>query len=99
MILSLNSAAIVRAAVLGLRVCGRRKTRHADHRHVLDRPGDDKGTRRGCSSKRSALGRQPIIRRIPKAATGELTLMQGGAEGDVQETQDILSKLAGNQTQ
>ena len=40
----------------------------------------------------------PLSGGIPKAAIGQLTLMQGGAEADVQETQAILSKLAGNQT-
>ena len=40
----------------------------------------------------------PLSGGIPKAAIGQLTLMQGGAQGDVQETQGILSKLAGNQT-
>jgi 2-hydroxy-3-oxopropionate reductase len=40
----------------------------------------------------------PLSGGAPKAATGELTLMQGGAPADVEEAQAILSGVARNQT-
>ncbi len=40
----------------------------------------------------------PLSGGIPRAATGELTLMQGGAEADVAQAQAVLSRLATNQT-
>jgi 2-hydroxy-3-oxopropionate reductase len=40
----------------------------------------------------------PLSGGIPKAATGELTLMQGGEAEDVAEAQEILAKVASNQT-
>jgi 2-hydroxy-3-oxopropionate reductase len=40
----------------------------------------------------------PLSGGIPKAATGELTLMQGGTPDDVAEAQAILSHVASNQT-
>ena len=40
----------------------------------------------------------PLSGGIPKAATGELTLMQGGTADDVAEAQAILSHVASNQT-
>lgn len=40
----------------------------------------------------------PLSGGIPKAATGELTLMQGGTPDDVAEAQAILSAVASNQT-
>ena len=40
----------------------------------------------------------PLSGGIPKAATGELTLMQGGAVEDVALAQGILARVASNQT-
>lgn len=40
----------------------------------------------------------PLSGGIPKVATGELTLMQGGRDADVAKAQDLLSPLAANQT-
>jgi 2-hydroxy-3-oxopropionate reductase len=40
----------------------------------------------------------PLSGGIPKAATGDLTLMQGGSPDDVAEAQAILSQVASNQT-
>jgi 2-hydroxy-3-oxopropionate reductase len=40
----------------------------------------------------------PLSGGIPKAATGELTLMQGGAPEDVAAAQAILARVASNQT-
>ena len=40
----------------------------------------------------------PLSGGIPKAALGELTLMQGGTEADVAEAQSVLAKVASNQT-
>ncbi len=98
-ILSLNSATIVRAAVFGPEgVAAGAKPGTL----IIDMSSIDPETTKALAADAQAKGLRwvdsPLSGGIPKAATGQLTLMQGGAEADVQETQAILSKLAGNQT-
>ncbi|KAE8235341.1 hypothetical protein A4X03_0g9816 [Tilletia caries] len=98
-ILSLNSAAIVRAAVYGPQgVAEGAKPGTL----IIDMSSIDPETTKALATEGLAHGLRwvdsPLSGGIPKAAIGQLTLMQGGAEADVRETQAILSKLAGNQT-
>ncbi|THV14929.1 NAD(P)-dependent oxidoreductase [Rhizobium rhizophilum] len=98
-ILSLNSAAIVRAAVLGPQgVADGAKPGTL----IIDMSSIDPETTKALATEGAARGLRwvdsPLSGGIPKATIGQLTLMQGGAPTDVQETQAILSKLAGNQT-
>ncbi|MBX9468824.1 MAG: NAD(P)-dependent oxidoreductase [Rhizobium sp.] len=98
-ILSLNSAAIVRAAVFGPQgVADGAKPGTL----IIDMSSIDPETTKALATEGAARGLRwvdsPLSGGIPKAAIGQLTLMQGGAPTDVQETQAILSKLAGNQT-
>ncbi len=63
-ILSLNSAKIVRLAVFGEGgVAGGARPGTAHHRHVLDRPGGDEGAGVRGGGKGPALGRQPPVGR------------------------------------
>eukprot|EP01032_Pedospumella_encystans_P001994 gene1994-2336_t len=94
-ILSLNSAAIVRAAVFGQQgVAEGAKPGTL----IIDMSSIDPETTKALATEGAARGLRwvdsPLSGGIPKAATGQLTLMQGGAEADVLETQAILSKLA-----
>ena len=98
-ILSLNSPAIVRAAVFGPQgVADGAKPGTL----IIDMSSIDPETTKALATEGATHGLRwvdsPLSGGIPKAAIGQLTLMQGGAQGDVQETQGILSKLAGNQT-
>lgn len=98
-ILSLNAPRIVRAAVFGpsgVAEGARPGTLIIDMSSIspeattaLAAEAADRGLRWVDS---------PLSGGIPKAATGELTLMQGGAEPDVAEAQQILARVAANQT-
>jgi 2-hydroxy-3-oxopropionate reductase len=98
-ILSLNSARIVETAVFGTDgvVQGA-----AAGTVIIDMSSIDPVATRALAEKAQALDLgwvdSPLSGGIPKAATGELTLMQGGAEADVSTAQRILSQVAANQT-
>lgn len=98
-ILSLNSAAIVRAAVFGAHGVAQGARPGT---LVIDMSSIDPETTKAFATEGRGLGLRwvdsPLSGGIPKAATGQLTLMQGGEEADVLETQAILSRLASNQT-
>jgi 2-hydroxy-3-oxopropionate reductase len=98
-ILSLNAARIVRAAVFGP---GGVAEGAAPGTLILDMSSIDPETTRALAQEASLRGLRwvdsPLSGGIPKAATGELTLMQGGAEADVAEAQGVLSRVATNQT-
>lgn len=98
-ILSLNAARIVRAAVFGP---GGVAEGAAPGTLILDMSSIDPEATKALAADAADRGLRwvdsPLSGGIPKAATGELTLMQGGAEGDVAEAQAILSRVAANQT-
>lgn len=98
-ILSLNSAAIVRAAVFG-------KDGVASGAQpgtvVIDMSSIDPEATKALASDASAAGLRwvdsPLSGGAPKAATGELTLMLGGAAQDVADARGVLDHLARNCT-
>ena len=94
-----NAARIVRAAVFGP---GGVAEGAAAGTLVIDMSSIDPEATRALAAEAAERGLRwvdsPLSGGIPKAALGQLTLMQGGAEADVAEAQDILSRLAGNQT-
>lgn len=98
-ILSLNAAHIVRAAVFGSEgvANGARPSTL-----VIDMSSIDPESTKQLAADAAEQGLRwvdsPLSGGIPKAATGELTLMQGGAFDDVAEAQGILAKVASNQT-
>ncbi|MFN7104211.1 MAG: NAD(P)-dependent oxidoreductase [Pseudorhizobium sp.] len=98
-ILSLNSARVVRAAVFGENgiVEGA-----APGTLIIDMSSIDPESTRALAAEAAEAGMRwvdsPLSGGIPKAATGELTLMQGGAEADVLVAQGILASVASNQT-
>ncbi|WP_337269196.1 NAD(P)-dependent oxidoreductase [Oryzifoliimicrobium ureilyticus] len=98
-ILSLNSATIVRAAVFG---DGGVAEGAKSGTLIIDMSSIDPETTKSLADEGAAKGLRwvdsPLSGGIPKAAAGQLTLMQGGSEENVRETQSILSNLAGNQT-
>jgi len=98
-ILSLNAAHIVRAAVFGP---GGVAEGAAPGTLVLDMSSIDPEATKALAADASARGLRwvdsPLSGGIPKAATGELTLMQGGAPDDVAAAQSILAGVAANQT-
>jgi 2-hydroxy-3-oxopropionate reductase len=98
-ILSLNSAAIVRAAVLGPQGVaeGARPGTLIIDMSSID-PEMTKALSAECAVRGLRWVDSPLSGGIPKAAIGQLTLMQGGAAADVEDAQAILSNLAGNQT-
>ncbi len=69
---------------------------------IIDMSSIDPAATRGLAADAAARELRwvdsPLSGGIPKVATGELTLMQGGAPEDVQEAQAILSDVASNQT-
>jgi 2-hydroxy-3-oxopropionate reductase len=98
-ILSLNAPRIVRAAVFGAGgVAEGAKPRTL----LIDMSSIDPEATKALAADAAAKGLRwvdsPLSGGIPKAATGELTLMQGGAEEDVAEAQAILAQVASNQT-
>jgi 2-hydroxy-3-oxopropionate reductase len=98
-ILSLNAPRIVRAAVFGP---GGVAEGAAPGTLIIDMSSIDPEATKALAEDAKAKGLRwvdsPLSGGIPKAATGELTLMQGGAPEDVAEAQAILSKVASNQT-
>jgi 2-hydroxy-3-oxopropionate reductase len=98
-ILSLNAPHIVRAAVFG---AGGVAEGAAPGTLVIDMSSIDPEATKALARDAAARGLRwvdsPLSGGIPKAATGELTLMQGGAEADVAEAQAVLAQVASNQT-
>ena len=98
-ILSLNAPHIVRAAVFG-------PNGVADGAEpgllIIDMSSIDPAVTRALAAEAAERGLRwvdsPLSGGAPKAEIGQLTLMQGGAEADVREAQDILSQVASNQT-
>ncbi|WP_149587419.1 NAD(P)-dependent oxidoreductase [Tabrizicola flagellatus] len=98
-ILSLNAAHIVRAAVFGP---GGVAEGAAPGTLVIDMSSIDPVATEALAEDAAEKGLRwvdsPLSGGIPKAATGELTLMQGGAPADVAEAQEVLRGVASNQT-
>lgn len=98
-ILSLNAPHIVRAAVFGT---GGVAEGAAAGTLVIDMSSIDPGATRALAAEAAERGLawvdSPLSGGIPKVATGELTLMQGGDAGAVARAQAILSSVAANQT-
>lgn len=98
-ILSLNSAKVVRAAVFG---AGGVAEGAAAGTLIIDMSSIDPESTKALAAEAAGRGLRwvdsPLSGGAPKAATGELTLMQGGAQADVDEAQAILSRVARNQT-
>ncbi|OYX17520.1 MAG: 6-phosphogluconate dehydrogenase [Rhodobacterales bacterium 32-66-9] len=98
-ILSLNAPRIVRAAVFGP---GGVAEGAAQGTLVIDMSSIDPEATKALAAEAAEKGLRwvdsPLSGGIPKAATGELTLMQGGAEADVAEAQAVLAGVASNQT-
>ena len=98
-ILSLNAPRIIRAAVFGP---GGVAEGAAPGTLIIDMSSIDPEATKALAEDAAAMGLRwvdsPLSGGIPKAATGELTLMQGGATDDVAKAQAILSKVASNQT-
>jgi 2-hydroxy-3-oxopropionate reductase len=98
-ILSLNAPQIVRAAVFG---AGGVAAGAAPGTLIIDMSSIDPEATKALAADAAAIGLawvdSPLSGGIPKVATGELTLMQGGAPADVAAAQAILSRVASNQT-
>lgn len=98
-ILSLNAPHIVRAAVFGPNGVAAGAARGT---LVIDMSSIDPEATRALAAEAKAHGLawvdSPLSGGIPKAATGQLTLMQGGDPDDVAEAQELLKNLASNQT-
>ena len=98
-ILSLNAARIVRLAVFGSNGVA---DGAAPGTLIIDMSSIDPGSTKALAADAAARGLRwvdsPLSGGIPKAATGELTLMQGGAAEDVAAAQKVLAKVASNQT-
>ena len=98
-ILSLNAAHIVRAAVFGPAGVAEGA---APGTLIIDMSSIDPAATRTLAADAAAKGLgwvdSPLSGGIPKVATGELTLMQGGAPEDVATAQSLLAKVASNQT-
>ena len=99
MILSLNAPRIVRAAVFGPEGVA---AGAAPGTLIIDMSSIDPESTKALAAEAAAQGLRwvdsPLSGGIPKAATGELTLMQGGSAEDVAAAQAILSQVAANQT-
>jgi 2-hydroxy-3-oxopropionate reductase len=98
-ILSLNAPHIVRAAVFG---AGGVAEGAGPGTLIIDMSSIDPEATKALATDAAAKGLHwvdsPLSGGIPKAATGELTLMQGGTPEAVAAAQVILSKVASNQT-
>lgn len=98
-ILSLNAPRIVRAAVFGP---GGVAEGARPGTLIIDMSSISPEATTALAAEAAERGLRwvdsPLSGGIPKAATGELTLMQGGAEADVAEAQKILARVAANQT-
>lgn len=98
-ILSLNAPHIVRAAVFGPSGVAEGA---AAGTLLIDMSSIDPAATKKLAAEAADKGLRwvdsPLSGGAPKAATGQLTLMQGGAEADVAEAQEVLSGVASNQT-
>lgn len=98
-ILSLNAPHVVRGAVFGRHGVAEGATVGT---LIIDMSSIDPTATRALAADATAQGLRwvdsPLSGGIPKAALGQLTLMQGGAPADVAEAQGILSNVASNQT-
>jgi 2-hydroxy-3-oxopropionate reductase len=98
-ILSLNAAHIVRAAVFGKVGVAEGA---APGTLIIDMSSIDPEATKALAADATARGLNwvdsPLSGGIPKAATGELTLMQGGTPENIAAAQAILAKVASNQT-
>ncbi len=99
MILSLNSPKVVRAAVFGP---GGVAEGAAPGTLIIDMSSIDPESTKALAADAREKGLRwvdsPLSGGIPKAATGDLTLMQGGDVHDVAEAQNVLRRVASNQT-
>ncbi|AWB08148.1 6-phosphogluconate dehydrogenase (plasmid) [Azospirillum humicireducens] len=98
-ILSLNSPGIVRAAVFGpngVAEGARPGTL------IVDMSSIDPDATRALAADAAAKGLRwvdsPLSGGAPKALIGQLTLMLGGADGDVADAREVLKDVAGNIT-
>jgi 2-hydroxy-3-oxopropionate reductase len=98
-ILSLNSPRIVRSAVFG---AGGVAEGAAPGTLLIDMSSIDPESTKALAADAAGRGLRwvdsPLSGGIPKAALGELTLMQGGTAADVAEAQAVLAQVASNQT-
>ena len=98
-ILSLNAPHIVRAAIFGPDGVA---AGAAPGLLIIDMSSIDPAATRELAAEAATRGLRwvdsPLSGGAPKVELGQLTLMQGGSEADVRETQDILAQLASNQT-
>ncbi|TGD41749.1 NAD(P)-dependent oxidoreductase [Pseudotabrizicola sediminis] len=98
-ILSLNASRIVRAVVFGAAGVAEGADKGC---LIIDMSSIDPESTKALASDAAEKGLRwvdsPLSGGIPKAATGELTLMQGGASEDVADAQAVLAKVASNQT-
>lgn len=98
-ILSLNAAKIVRAAVFGPNGVAEGA---APGTLIIDMSSIDPESTKALAADAADLGMHwvdsPLSGGIPKAAIGELTLMQGGTAEAVAAAQEFLVKVASNQT-
>lgn len=98
-ILSLNSPKVVRAAVFGP---GGVAEGAAPGTLIIDMSSIDPESTKTLAADARDKGLRwvdsPLSGGIPKAATGDLTLMQGGDVHDVAEAQNVLRRVASNQT-
>ena len=97
-ILSLNVPKIVRAAVFGPSGVAEGA---APGLLIIDMSSIDPASTRELAEEAASRGLRwvdsPLSGGAPKAAIGQLTLMQGGAEADVLEAQQVLANVASNQ--
>ncbi|MFN3524442.1 MAG: NAD(P)-dependent oxidoreductase [Paracoccus sp. (in: a-proteobacteria)] len=98
-ILSLNAPHIVRAAVFGP---GGVAEGAAPGTLIIDMSSIDPAATQALARDAAERGLRwvdsPLSGGAPKAAIGQLTLMQGGAADDVAEAQQVLAQVAANQT-
>lgn len=98
-IISLNSAQIVEAAVFGPSGVAEGAV---EGTLIIDMSSIDPSSTKAFAERAADLGLawvdSPLSGGIPKAATGELTLMQGGNAPQVAKAQALLASVATNQT-
>ena len=98
-ILSLNAARIVRAAVFGAQGVAEGAVPGS---LIIDMSSIDPDSTRALAADAAARGLDwvdsPLSGGIPKVALGQLTLMQGGTAAAVARAQKVLARVASNQT-
>lgn len=98
-ILSLNAPRIVRAAMFGAEGVAKGA---GPGLLIIDMSSIDPAATRDLAEEAAEHGLRwvdsPLSGGAPKAAIGQLTLMQGGDDADVREAQKVLAKVASNQT-